>query len=61
MATIPIAGTKPNGKYYILRLRGHKLFHRVPADNLSMAKYKFLKGTKGLNERDIIVKKKDRK
>ena len=44
-------------KVYNLRLKGRKTFHRVPADNLSHAKFKFLKGMKNVNERDIIVKK----
>ena len=48
-------------KIFILRLRGRKTFHRVPADNLSHAKFKFLKGMKNVNERDIIVKKQRKK
>jgi len=44
-------------KIYQLKLRGRKYFHRVPADNLSHAKFIFLKGMKNVNERDIIVKK----
>jgi len=40
-----------------LRLRGRKTFHRVSADNLSHAKFKFLRGMKNVNERDVIVKK----
>jgi len=44
-------------KVYHLRLRGRKTFHRVLADNLSHAKFLFLKGMKNVNERDIIVKK----
>ena len=44
-------------KTYSLRLRGRQTFHRVPADNLSHAKYLFLRGMKNVNERDIIVKK----
>jgi hypothetical protein len=51
-----IAGI-PSKKDYILRLKGMNMFHRVPALNLSEAKYKFLKGMKNVNERDIIVKK----
>lgn len=42
---------------FCLRLRGRKTFHRVNADNLSQAKFKFLKGMKNVNERDIITKK----
>lgn len=57
---VTIVGRKPTkGKYYILRLKGRKTYHRVPADNLSQAKFKFLKGTTNVNERDIIVKKND--
>jgi len=44
-------------KIYCLRLKGRKYFHKVPADNLSHAKFKFLKGMKNVNEREIIVKK----
>ena len=55
-----ITGRKPtSGKYYILCLKGRKTYHRVSADNLSQAKFKFLKGMKNVNERDIIVKKND--
>lgn len=46
---------------YFLRLRGRKYFHKVPASNLSEAKYIFLKGMKNVNERDIIVKKTKKK
>jgi len=59
MAKCIITGRKPQGKYYILRLKGRKTYHRVPADNLSHAKYKFLKGMKNVNERDIVVRKTD--
>lgn len=45
-------------KTFYLRLKGNKYWHIVKADNLSQAKFKFLKGTKNVNERDIEVKKK---
>ena len=57
---VTIVGRKPkNGRYFILRLKGRKMYHRVPAKNLSEAKFKFLKGMKDVNERDIYVRKFD--
>ena len=58
MAFKTIVVGKKSKNDFCLRLKGRKTFHRVPADNLSQAKFKFLRGMKNVNERDIIVKGK---
>jgi len=44
-------------KDFCLRLKGRKVYHKISADNLSHAKFIFLKGMKNVNERDIVIKK----